>query len=116
MRAATSVATGRGPSYSGKENRHRFPTDGTDMTLTANPRSLVFWMAYPGPGTLDGASRSLIDGHYLLSSLDAVLADPAFAIVELTSLKSKKLQQQVARKIKDSGKRVAFHCQPVQWV
>ena len=31
------------------------------MTLPANPRSLVFYMAYPGPGNLDGASRSLID-------------------------------------------------------
>jgi sugar phosphate isomerase/epimerase/DhnA family fructose-bisphosphate aldolase class Ia len=86
------------------------------MTLTANPRSLVFWTAYPGPGNLDGASRSLIDGSYLLSALDAVLADKSFTAIELTSLKSKKLQQQVAKKVKDSGKRVAFHCAPVQWV
>ena len=41
------------------------------MTLAANPRSLVFYMAYPGPGNLDGASRSLIDGDYLLAALDA---------------------------------------------
>jgi DhnA family fructose-bisphosphate aldolase class Ia/sugar phosphate isomerase/epimerase len=85
------------------------------MTLAANPRSLVFYMAYPGPGNLDGASRSLIDPQYLLKALDAVLADTRFAAVEVTSLKSKKLQQEVAKKLKAGGKRVAFHCEPVQW-
>ena len=64
------MATKRGPSYSGKENCNLLPTDGTDMTLTANPRSLVFWMAYPGPGNLGGASRSLIDDLYLLAPPD----------------------------------------------
>jgi DhnA family fructose-bisphosphate aldolase class Ia/sugar phosphate isomerase/epimerase len=86
------------------------------MTLAANPRSLVFYLAYPGPGNLDGASRSLIEPGYLLASLDAVLPNNDFAVVELTSLKSKKLQQRVAAKLKAGGKRVAFHCEPVQWV
>jgi DhnA family fructose-bisphosphate aldolase class Ia/sugar phosphate isomerase/epimerase len=81
-----------------------------------NPRSLVFWMAYPGPGNLDGASRSLIDPAYLLASLDAVLADNRFRAIELTSLKSKKLREQVAARLRDCGKHIAFHCQPVQWV
>ena len=86
------------------------------MTLSANPRSLVFYMAYPGPGNLDGASRSLIDSRYLLAGLDTVLEDPQFSIIELTSLKSKRLQTQVAETLRNSGKRVAFHCEPVQWV
>jgi DhnA family fructose-bisphosphate aldolase class Ia/sugar phosphate isomerase/epimerase len=86
------------------------------MTLAENPRSLVFYMAYPGPGNLDGASRSLIDSGYLLAALKAVLADDRFPIIELTSLKSKKLQRQVAELVRGSGKRVAFHCEPVQWV
>lgn len=86
------------------------------MTLAANPRSLVFYMAYPGPGNLDGASRSLIDAHYLLSALDTVLEDDAFGALELTSLKSKKLQNKVAETLRNSGKRIAFHCEPVQWV
>jgi DhnA family fructose-bisphosphate aldolase class Ia/sugar phosphate isomerase/epimerase len=84
--------------------------------MADNPRSLVFYMAYPGPGNLDGASRSLIDPNYLLSALDSVLEDDAFELVELTSLKSRKLQRQVAEAIKGSKKRVAFHCEPVQWV
>jgi DhnA family fructose-bisphosphate aldolase class Ia/sugar phosphate isomerase/epimerase len=83
--------------------------------LAANPRSLVFYMAYPGPGNLDGASRSLVDPKYLLAALDRVLRDDAFQIVEVTSLKSPKLQKDVAKKLKSSGKRVAFHCEPVQW-
>src|SRR5947207_4723307 len=86
------------------------------MSLAANPRSLVFYMAYPGPGNLDGASRSLIDPRYLLAGLDAVLEDPGFQIIELTSLKSKRLQAQVAESLRGGGKRVAFHCEPVQWV
>lgn len=86
------------------------------MTLAENPRSLVFYMAYPGPGNLDGASRSLIDADYLLASLDRVLRDKAFDIIELTSLKSKKLQRKVAEAVAGSGKRIAFHCEPVQWV
>jgi DhnA family fructose-bisphosphate aldolase class Ia/sugar phosphate isomerase/epimerase len=85
------------------------------MTLAANPRSLVFYMAYPGPGNLDGASRSLIDGNYLLKSLDQVLADKQFGAIELTSLKSKTLQKEVTKRLKESKKRVAFHCEPVQW-
>lgn len=86
------------------------------MTLTANPRSLVFYMAYPGPGNLDGAFRSLIDARYLLQSLDAVLDDAGFGAIELTSLKSKRLQAQVAETLSGSNKRIAFHCEPVQWV
>src|SRR5262249_14409877 len=86
------------------------------MALAENARSLVFYMAYPGPGNLDGASRSLIDPEYLLAALEAVLDDDEFGIVELTSLKSKKLQRQVAEKVSGNGKRVAFHCEPVQWV
>jgi len=85
------------------------------MTLAANPRSLVFYMAYPGPGNLDGASRSLIDGAYLLGALDDTLADKRFAALEVTSLKSRNLQKEVAKRLKGSGKRVAFHCEPVQW-
>src|SRR5262245_15309961 len=85
------------------------------MTLASNPRSLVFYMAYPGPGNLDGASRSLIDGAYLLKALDLVLADKSFGAIELTSLKSKTLQKEVAKRVKASGKKVAFHCEPVQW-
>jgi DhnA family fructose-bisphosphate aldolase class Ia/sugar phosphate isomerase/epimerase len=86
------------------------------MALADNPRSLVFYMAYPGPGNLDGASRSLIDPEYLLAALETVLDDDDFGIIELTSLKSKKLQRQVADRLKGSDKRVAFHCEPVQWV
>ncbi len=86
------------------------------MTLAANPRSLVFYLAYPGPGNLDGASRSLIEPGYLLSALDRAIKDPAFQVLELTSLKSRKLQTDVAKRLKDSSKRVAFHCEPVQWV
>jgi DhnA family fructose-bisphosphate aldolase class Ia/sugar phosphate isomerase/epimerase len=85
------------------------------MTLAANPRSLVFYMAYPGPGNLDGASRSLIDSKYVLAALEAVLDDEAFEIVELTSLKSKKLRHQVAEAVRGNGKRIALHCEPVQW-
>ncbi|MCI0378342.1 MAG: TIM barrel protein [Gemmataceae bacterium] len=85
------------------------------MTLATNPRSLVFYMAYPGPGNLDGASRSLIDSQYVLSALDRVLADKGFGAVELTSLKSAKLQKEVAKRLKNSNKKVAFHCEPVQW-
>jgi DhnA family fructose-bisphosphate aldolase class Ia/sugar phosphate isomerase/epimerase len=81
-----------------------------------NPRSLVFYLAYPGPGNFDGATRSLIDTRYLLAALDAVLEDDSFDWVELTSPKSKKLQRQVAETLRGNGKRVAFHCEPVQWV
>src|SRR5438128_9531242 len=86
------------------------------MTLAANPRSLVFFLAYPGPGNLDGASRSLIEGRYLLTALDQVLKDEAFRVIELTSLKAKELRSQVAQALDGSGKRIAFHCEPVQWV
>jgi DhnA family fructose-bisphosphate aldolase class Ia len=86
------------------------------MSLADNPRSLVWYLAYPGPGNLDGASRSLIDPAYLLGHLKELLKNPAFQALELTSLKSKKLRQQVVELLKGAGKTVAFHCEPVQWV
>ncbi len=86
------------------------------MALPDNPRSLVFYLAYPGPGNLDGHSRSLIETQYLYAALEAVLEDDAFEALELTSLKPKKQQQRVAEMLKKKGKRVAFHCEPVQWV
>ena len=85
------------------------------MTLASNPRSLVFYMAYPGPGNLDGASRALIDPEYVLDSLDAALKNGSFQAIELTSVKSTKLQKDIAKKIKGAGKRIGFHCEPVQW-
>ncbi|MCS7168568.1 MAG: TIM barrel protein [Gemmatales bacterium] len=86
------------------------------MALRHNPRSLVFYLAYPGPGNLDGASRSLIDPDYLLRHLDNVIADKRFHYLEVTSLKSHSLRQEVAQRLKKSDKKVVFHCQPVQWV
>ncbi|HMC66965.1 MAG TPA: TIM barrel protein, partial [Gemmataceae bacterium] len=86
------------------------------MTLADDPRSLVFYLAYPGPGNLDGASRSLVDPQYVQKALDAVLEDDSFEAIELTSLKSKELQGKVAETLRGNGKRVAFHCEPVQWV
>src|SRR5438876_2680525 len=93
---------------------HRVPETTTNMTLAANPRSLVFYLAYPGPGNLDGATRSLIDPGYVLQALDAVLEDDVFDALELTSFKSKKLQAKVAETLRGSKKRVAFHCEPVK--
>jgi DhnA family fructose-bisphosphate aldolase class Ia/sugar phosphate isomerase/epimerase len=43
------------------------------------------------------------------------LADKSFGAIELTSLKSKTLQKEVAKRLKESKKRIAFHCEPVQW-
>lgn len=85
------------------------------MSLTENPRSLVWYMAYPGPGNLDGAFRSLVDPAYVVQHLKETLADPGFQALELTSFKSRKLRQEVANLLKGSGKTIAFHCEPVQW-
>lgn len=85
------------------------------MSLADNSRSLVYYMAYPGPGNLDGASRSLVDPAYVLTSLSNVLKNLAFQAIELTSFKSSRLRQQVVDLLKGSGKDVAFHCEPVQW-
>lgn len=85
------------------------------MRLSDNPRSVVFYMAYPGPGNLDGATRSLIDAKYVLAGLDRVLRDESLGAIELTSFKSSKLRKEVAKKLKAAGKRVAFHCECVQW-
>jgi DhnA family fructose-bisphosphate aldolase class Ia/sugar phosphate isomerase/epimerase len=85
------------------------------MSLATNPLSLVWYLAYPGPGNLDGASRALVDPDYAMASLHETLADPAFAAIELTSFKSQRLRQQVAELLRGSGKLIGFHCEPVQW-
>src|SRR3989442_3381349 len=104
-----------GPDFGSLKTSEVYPTSHRLMSLAANPRSLVFHMAYPGPGNLDGASRSLIETRYLLSALDRILEDKRFQIIELTSLKPRQQQKEVGRKLKGGGKRVAFHCAPVQW-
>src|SRR5438309_11418540 len=115
VRACAKRIAARGIRRLKIECETRLPGCTTLMTLAANPRSLVFYMAYPGPGNLDGASRSLIDGAYLLKALDQTLADKGFGAIELTSFKSKTLQKEVAKRVKASNKKVAFHCEPVQW-
>src|SRR5436309_7232526 len=104
-----------GPDFGSLKTSEVYPTGHRLMSLAANPRSLVFFMAYPGPGNLDGASRSLIETRYLMSGLDRVLENDSFQYLELTSLKPKQQQKEIARKLKGGGKRVAFHCSPVQW-
>ncbi len=84
------------------------------MELQTNPKSVVHFMLYTGPGNTDSVLRSEPDEAYMLSSLQRLLDDPYLQIVEITHLKSAKLRKKVAAAFKKSGKQAAFGCQPVQ--
>jgi DhnA family fructose-bisphosphate aldolase class Ia/sugar phosphate isomerase/epimerase len=84
------------------------------MELQANPKSVVHFMLYPGPGNTDSVLRGEPDESYLLSTLQEVLNDPYLQAVEITHIKSRVLRRKVAELIKASGKQAYFGCQPVQ--
>ncbi|HLX62605.1 MAG TPA: TIM barrel protein [Planctomycetota bacterium] len=84
------------------------------MELQSNPKSVVHFMLYSGPGNTDSVLRSEPDEAYLLSSLQKLLDDPYFQIIEITHIKSAKLRKKVADAFKKAKKQAAFGCQPVQ--
>ena len=84
------------------------------MELQSNPKSIVHFMLYTGPGNTDSVLRSEPDEAYMLSSLQKLLDDPYFQIIEITHIKSAKLRRKVADAFKKSKKQAAFGCQPVQ--
>ncbi len=86
------------------------------MALEKNPVSLVFFMAYPGPGNTRSVQRGEARAEYLLRALREVLADPYFQGIEVTQIKDKQVRAQVADLLRTSGKRVIFGAQPVQLI
>ena len=84
------------------------------MELQANPKSVVHFMLYTGPGNTDSVLRGEPDDVYLLSTLQKILDDPYFANVEITHIKSARLRKKIAEAIKKSKKEATFGCQPVQ--
>lgn len=84
------------------------------MELQANPKSVVHFMLYTGPGNTDSVLRSEADEGFLLSSLQKLLDDPYFQIIEITHIKSTKLRKKVHDAFKKAKKQAAFGCQPVQ--
>jgi DhnA-type fructose-1,6-bisphosphate aldolase and related enzymes len=79
-----------------------------------NKISLVFPMAYPGPGVTNSVLRGEADEGYLLNSLKKVLDDPYFGAVEVTQIKDSGIREKAVELIKKSGKTVLFSAQPVQ--
>ena len=86
------------------------------MELQSNPKSVVHFMLYSGPGNTDSVLRSEPDEAYMLSSLQRLLDDPYFQIIEITHIKSARLRKKVAEAFKKVKKQPAFGCQPVQIV
>jgi len=84
------------------------------MALDKNKMSLVYAMAYPGPGSTNSVIRGEADEEYLLSTLKKVLDDPYFGAIEVTQVKDAALREKVAELLKKSGKTVVFSAQPVQ--
>lgn len=86
------------------------------MALEKNPISLVFHMAYPGPGDTRSVQRGEARPEYLRSALQKVLDDPYFQGIEITRIKDAKLRAEVVDMLKASGKLVYFSAQPVQLI
>src|SRR5688572_24031532 len=72
------------------------------MELQANPKSVVHFMLYTGPGNTDSVLRSEPDEAYLLSTLQKLLDDPYLHLVEITHIKSSRLRKKVAEALKKS--------------
>ena len=54
------------------------------LELEKNPKSIVHWMAYPGPGNIDAAMRGQSPPEALFESLTRVLDDDYFQAIEIT--------------------------------
>src|ERR1043165_2630069 len=84
----------------------------SSMELQSNPKSVVHFMLYSGPGNTDSVLRSEPDEAYMLSSLQRLLDDPYFQIIEITHIKSARLRKKVAEAFKKVKKQPTFGCQP----
>ena len=84
------------------------------MALERNVKSLVHFMAYPGPGTTKSVMRGEARASYLLRSIDELIADGYFGALEITTIKDPALRAEVAKRLHDANIKIIWSAQPVQ--
>lgn len=83
--------------------------------LGPNPKTIVQFMAWPGPGGIPVAQRGEAGMGYLTRGLEYIAADPFWGGVEVTHIKSAIVRQQVKEWFASHpGLMVLFSAQPVQ--
>lgn len=84
------------------------------VALEKNVKSLVHFMAYPGPGTTKSVMRGEARASYLLRSIEEIISDPYFGAIEITTIKDPSLRAEVAKRLKDAKFQIIWSAQPVQ--
>ncbi|MHA1792219.1 MAG: Cgl0159 family (beta/alpha)8-fold protein [Promethearchaeota archaeon] len=86
------------------------------MALEKNIKSLVHFMAYPGPRLGRSTQLGEAPEDYLLDSLKKVIDDPYFTGIEITLIKDPTIRKKAADLLKKSGIYVTFCAQPIQLI
>ena len=85
------------------------------MVLEANVKSIVQFMAWPGPGNAPVVQRGEASWPVLRESLEAIAADPFFGAVEVTQVQDPEVERQLIEwLIQHPNLGVIFSAQPIQ--
>ncbi len=84
------------------------------MALEKNLKSLVHFMAFPGPRLGRSTQLGEAPEKYLMDSFDWIIHDKFFNAVEITLIKDPDVRMRVAEKLKNFH--VVFSAQPIQLI
>ena len=86
------------------------------MALETNIKSLVHFMAYPGPRLGKSTQLGEAPEDYMLDTIQKVIDDPFFNGIEITLIKDPAIRKKVADKLKASKMHVTFCAQVIQLI
>lgn len=86
------------------------------MALETNIKSLVHFMAYPGPRLGKSTQLGEAPEDYMLDTIQKVVDDPFFNGIEITLIKDPAIRKKVADKLKASKMYVTFCAQVIQLI
>ncbi|MBD3187009.1 hypothetical protein GF325_09295 [Candidatus Bathyarchaeota archaeon] len=86
------------------------------MALEKNIKSLVHFMAYPGPRLGRSTQLGEAPESYMIDSIKKVIEDPYFNGIEITLIKNPSIRKKVTKMLKDAKMYVTFCAQVIQLI
>ncbi|MHA1682321.1 MAG: Cgl0159 family (beta/alpha)8-fold protein [Promethearchaeota archaeon] len=86
------------------------------MALEKNIKSVVHFMAYPGPRLGRSTQLGEAPESYMVDTIKKIIDDPYFNGIEITLIKDPAIRKRVAKMLKDAKMYVTFCAQSIQLI